>query len=84
MENIVVDKETGETISYRDDVSANCLGVHEICNGFVNMNQVSKHFNALNCRNCGMRKLFPATIDLTVFDRERIWWELSEYFAGLV
>jgi len=21
------------------------------------------------------------TIDLTVFDREKVWWELSEYFA---
>lgn len=83
MRNIVVDKVTNETIIYRDDVSFNCLGVHKICDGFVYMHQISEHFNVLNCRHCGMRKLFPATIDLIVFDRDRIWWELSEYFSNL-
>ena len=83
MKNIIVDKKTGETILYRDDVSSNCLGVHKICNGYVDTRQVSKHLNVLHCRGCGMRKLFPATIDLTVFDREKIWWELSEYFLNL-
>lgn len=82
MKNIVVDKETGEAIKTHDNVSSDCLGVHVICHGFVYMIQVSEQFNALNCRKCGLRKLFPATIDLTVFDRERIWWELSEYFSS--
>jgi len=82
MKNITVDRETGESIRYHGNVSYNCLGVHVICEGFVYMKTVSEMHNALFCKACGLRKLFPSTIDLTVFDRNRIWWELSEYFEN--
>ena len=77
---LIVDHETGEAIRSHSDVGSDCLGVHEICRGFVDIRRISPDWNALRCRGCGLRKIFPATIDLDVYDRETIWKHLIYYF----
>jgi hypothetical protein len=44
------------------------------------MRKVLEGWNVLNCRACGMRKLFPSTIDLDIYDKEEIWKKLALYF----
>lgn len=77
---LIVDHETGEAIRSVSDCGGDCLGVHELCHGYVNMHRISPTWNALWCRGCGLRKIFPATIDLDVYDRKTIWEHLIAYF----
>lgn len=58
----------GENIKYIDDIS---LGQHQICNGFIDCEQVSKTHKALICRKCKLRVLIPIKI--------KTWQDLRNY-----
>ncbi|HLD51056.1 hypothetical protein A3K34_01985 [candidate division WWE3 bacterium RIFOXYC1_FULL_40_10] len=36
-----------------------CVGVHDLCNGWVDRRQASKEQDVLSCRRCGLRVYFP-------------------------
>jgi len=80
MRDIIIKHDTGETIKYPGKVSGDCAGVHVLCNSFVNWYRVSKKWNVLRCRNCGLRVYFPASIDLQIYDRSVLWEKLDAYF----
>lgn len=47
----------------RDDRElSNCVGVHDYCNGWVDRNRATKTHDALSCRRCRLRVLFPQEI----------------------
>lgn len=46
-----------------DCVLSLCIGVHEFCEGWIDIGQVSKTHNALYCRRCNFRLLVPSEID---------------------
>lgn len=86
MGNLIVDHDTGEAIEPRgkqDRIGRDTLGVHIMCNGWVEIKQVSPDWNILHCRSCGLRKYFPAVIDLQVYDKVTIWKHLHVYFESL-
>lgn len=81
---LTVDYETGEKIESRSDkICHDDLGVHVMCNGWVEIKHVSPKWNILRCRACGLRKYFPATIDINVYDRVTIWKHLITYFKAI-
>lgn len=40
-------------------IGGSCIGIHEICNGYVNIKQNSRTHHALLCPNCGLRIPIP-------------------------
>jgi len=58
----------GDNRQYVDDI---CLGQHEICNGFMDCEQVSKTHRALICRKCKLRVVIPREI--------KTWEQLKAY-----
>ena len=77
MEKIVL-TEFGETLVGCDnssctDESKICfyINVHQSCNGFVDLKEVSETHNALLCRCCGLRIVIPKNID--TYGKLRQW-----------
>ena len=69
VEPIVLDKNTGEILlGYPGSEQGDegelwcCIGVHEICRGWVDIKPISTTHQALVCRSCGMRILVPASV----------------------
>jgi hypothetical protein len=70
LEVILVDLGTpeGDKLTNYPDVAderwlqmelSTCVGVHYICNGFVDYLRTSESYSALRCRLCGLRVTFP-------------------------
>ena len=79
---ITIDNIHKEVIEYRSKLSFGTIGIHQLCNGYIKVIRVSKDWNALTCRCCNLRKLFPAHIDLNAFDMEMFWERLTYYFEN--
>lgn len=45
-----------------EKVASGCVGVHKYCNGCVNRKCISKKFDAIVCRECGLRTPFPREV----------------------
>lgn len=52
----------------------NCIGVHDVCNGFVDIKKISTTHNAIICRSCHLRVIVPASL--------KTYGELRAYFHG--
>ena len=52
-----------------------CIGVHDICTGFVHLREVSKTYNVIQCLLCGLRIVIPAEI--------KTYGELRSYFRKI-
>ena len=39
-----------------------CIGVHEICEGFLDIKKISTTHNAIVCRSCHLRIVIPASL----------------------
>ncbi len=48
-------------------------GVHDLCDGWIDLRQVSKGFNALICRRCHLRVLVP--VDIKTYGKLRLYFE---------
>jgi hypothetical protein len=48
-----------------------CVGVHAICDGWIDINEVSPTHSALTCRVCKLRVVIPKEVDT--------WAKLQEY-----
>lgn len=47
----------------RDDHElTSCVGLHSYCNGWIDRNRATKTHDALSCRKCHMRVLFPKEV----------------------
>lgn len=55
-EYIVFQENTNGTIDFG-------LVTHGVCNGFIDFAPVSKTHQALNCRKCNLRFVFPVEIE---------------------
>lgn len=53
------------------EIFESCIGVHELCTGFIDCKPVSKSHNALLCRRCGLRIVIP--IAVSTFGKLRQW-----------
>lgn len=40
-----------------------CIGVHEFCEGWIDIHQIAKTYNVLHCRRCNFRLLIPIEVD---------------------
>ncbi len=59
----------------RDDRDlGSCVGVHDYCNGWVDRRRATKTHDALVCRACHLRILFPKEI--------KIYGELRQYLSS--
>lgn len=56
---------------YEGRVLERCIGVHEICKGFIDCKPISKTHNVILCRSCRLRINIP--IDVTTYGQLRIW-----------
>ena len=54
-ERIVFQENTDGTINYG-------LAQHDVCNGFIDCEPISNTHQALNCRKCNLRFVFPIGI----------------------
>lgn len=48
-----------------------CVGIHSVCNGWMDVNEVSPTHSAITCRICRLRVVIPKEIDT--------WAKLQEY-----
>ena len=39
-----------------------CIGLHDLCNSFVDLNIVSEQYQAIRCRGCGFRLVIPRSV----------------------
>jgi len=39
-----------------------CVGIHGVCNGWMDIREVSSTHKAITCRACGLRVVFPESI----------------------
>ncbi len=63
---------------YRDDDELRlCVGVHDVCGGWVDRKPVSKTHDAIVCRSCYLRVVIPK------LDTIRTYGELRQYLAHL-
>lgn len=51
-----------------------CIGVHETCDGWMDINSISKTHKAIRCRNCSLRVVIPISIETYAQLRE---WSLN-------
>lgn len=56
------------------DIISGCFAIHWICNGFVDIKEVSETHNMILCRKCHLRIVIPNTI--------KTYGELKKYFSG--
>lgn len=54
---------------------SNCVGIHDVCRGWVDHKSVSKTHSALHCRSCGMRAVFPCGV--------KTWGDLLGHFSDI-
>lgn len=50
-----------------------CIGAHDICNGWMDIHEISKTHSAITCRKCGLRVVIPKEIDT--------YHKLKKYFV---
>lgn len=70
----------GERIHRYDPLKPTCIEdgpipsviIHSVCEGFTDVVRVARLVNAIRCRACGLRLLFPAQV--------KTWSELEEHF----
>jgi len=67
----------GRPVSATDDAKLSiCIGVHDVCNGFVDWKIISASHKAVLCRACGMRVVVPGNVetygDLREFAERRL------------
>ena len=56
--------ESPYTEGYTDESElSTCVGIHGICNGWVDIKEISITHNALVCRYCNLRIVIPKTIN---------------------
>ncbi len=39
-----------------------CIGVHDVCDGWVDIKEISTTHNAIVCRGCSLRIVVPASL----------------------
>lgn len=49
-----------------------CVGVHSVCNGFMDCNETSSTHSALVCRICHLRVVIPKEVDTWAKLQERM------------
>ncbi len=52
----------GDEVRSDDDAMSMCVGIHETCCGWVDLRMTSKTHDALVCRACKLRVVFPNKI----------------------
>lgn len=48
-----------------------CIGIHEVCNCWVDLRVISKTHNILKCRSCGLR--IPLLKSIDTYGKLRQW-----------
>ena len=95
LEPIVLTKY-GETLkpypgSEKEDVAKKVIGltagVHDICNGWVDKQEISKDHWVLLCRCCHLRVVIPKAVetweDLQVYMKAKLFQDQASRFASL-
>lgn len=54
--------EEEEDMGLFDDLLSS-VGLHEFCNDWISIHQISKTHNVLSCGNCNLRILIPIAVD---------------------
>jgi|GEM_PF-699346 len=57
-----------------NEFSSSCVGIHKFCNGYVDRNRATETHDAIRCRQCGVRVLFPKEV--------KTYGDLRSYFAS--
>jgi hypothetical protein len=65
-----------------DNTIGNCMGVHHVCGGFVDLKEVSKTNNAMICRSCGLRVVLPNTVE--TYGELREWTEKNIFSKAVL
>lgn len=60
--------EAGEDVRLQS-----CIGVHDICRGWVDIVKASSTHRAIHCRVCGLRVVIPNAVER--------WSQLAKHFA---
>jgi len=54
-----------------------CIGVHDICNGFLDIKRISNTHKVIICRSCGLRIVVPKRV-ITYGDLRKHFAEFNE------
>ncbi len=52
-----------------------CVGIHAVCGSWIDFNEISDTHNALCCRSCNLRFVYP--------NRVKTFGDLRKYCTGL-
>ncbi|MBD3250853.1 hypothetical protein GF380_00015 [Candidatus Uhrbacteria bacterium] len=53
------------------DELGSCIGIHDICRGWVDLKHISRTHHAIVCRSCGLRVVIP--VDIQTYGQLRGW-----------
>ncbi len=85
----IVLTEYGETLrGYPDSQTGDegklstCIGVHDVCNCWVDIKQVSSTHHAILCRGCALRVVVPKNSVTTFGDLREFFKQYQPALAG--